>query len=166
MPFDETSVTPPRAGIYVSSRASRFDRVMMWRNLRAKGWPIISSWIDLDGDVDKMDFGAIWCKAEEEIARSAGLVLYAETHDFPLKGAHTEGGIAIAHGIPIFAVLPGLKLELRQKSPVPWIYHPRVRLVSHVETAFQLIVGDLDTTEAPPEPPTEPVSMTAFLSMD
>jgi hypothetical protein len=134
-----------REGIYVASRASIPERGRMWRDLRASGVQINSSWIDEDGEGETSDWSELWTRIEAEIKRSRALILYAEPNDFPLKGAFVEAGIAIAAGIPVFIVAPSVELGSYGCRPIgSWASHP---LVSYADT----IGGALATLGAPHE---------------
>jgi hypothetical protein len=127
-----------RRGIYVASRASLPERGAMWRALRASGVPIVSSWIDEDGEGATDDFGGLWERICREVTGAAALILYAEPGDFPLKGAYIEAGMALAAGVPVYAVLPGVDLEPRSMRPVgSWLMHPLAEVVGSVEVAVQ-----------------------------
>ncbi len=103
----------------------------MWRKLRSCGWPITSTWIDEDGEDQTGDFAELWARIMREVTSSAALVLYDETGDFPLKGALIEVGMALAAGVPVFAVLPGIALAPRSMRPVgSWLAHPRCTSVT------------------------------------
>lgn len=109
----------------------------MWRALRDDGWLINSTWIDEDGEGQTSDFGELWARIEREIKQSTGLVFYAEPDDLPLKGAYIEVGMALAAGLPVCVVLPGITLDPRSCRPIgSWVKHPLVRIVRTVETAF------------------------------
>lgn len=124
-------------GIYVASRASVPERGAMWRALRAQGAPIVSSWIDEDGEGATDNFGDLWERICREVTGAAALILYAEPSDFPLKGAYIEVGMALAAGVPVYAVLPGVKLEPRSMRPVgSWLMHPLVEVSDSVDTAL------------------------------
>lgn len=128
---------PRRHGIAVASRASVPERGAMWRLLRSQGWPILSTWIDEDGEGETIDFEDLWMRCEREIGEARALVFYAETSDFPLKGALVEAGLAIGMGKPVYVVIPGLLLDVRSKRPLgSWIAHPLVGLCASVEEAF------------------------------
>lgn len=126
--------------IYVASRASVPERVAMWHRLRVAGHPIISSWIDADLDGRTMDYSALWQRITDEVRCATAFVFYAEPGDFPMKGAFVEVGIAIGIGIPVIAVLPGVKLESRTLRPVgSWVSLPSVRRIDNIEAAFDEI---------------------------
>jgi len=119
--------------------ASRVKHAEMWKALRAKNYPIISTWIDEAGDGETGDFAELWERITKEISKSDGLILYVENEDFPLKGAFVEVGIAIAFNRPIFVVLPGVKLEGRTMRPVgSWLKHDLVTVCDHLDHAFIL----------------------------
>jgi hypothetical protein len=119
--------------------ASRVKHAEMWKGLRAKNYPIISTWIDEAGENETCDFAELWERITNEIWKSEGLILYAENEDFPLKGALVEVGIAIAFNKPVFVVLPGVQLEGRTMRPVgSWLKHDLVTKCDHLDMAFTL----------------------------
>jgi hypothetical protein len=124
-------------GVYVASRASVPERGRMWRGLRAKGAPIISTWIDEDGEGQSQDLGDLWDRICREVTGAARLILYVEPGDFPLKGAFIEVGMALAAGVPVFVVAPGVDLEPRSLRPLgSWAKHPLVTFCDTVEAAL------------------------------
>jgi hypothetical protein len=125
--------------IYVASRASVPERSEMWRKFRAEGWPIISSWIDEAGEGETADYSELWTRIHGELMKSRRLIFYAETRDFPLKGAFVEVGIALGMRIPVCVVLPGVVLEGRTDRPIgSWIRHPGVFLFETVQEALEI----------------------------
>ncbi|MBB5770837.1 hypothetical protein HNP47_000806 [Brevundimonas vesicularis] len=118
-----------RSGVYVASRASVPARGEMWRTLRAGGAPIISTWIDEDGEGQSHDLGELWERILREVNSAERLILYVEPDDFPLKGAFIEVGMALAAGVPVFVVSPGVALDARSLRPLgSWALHPLVTL--------------------------------------
>lgn len=130
-----------RPAVYVASRASIPERSAMWRAYRAQGANIISSWIDEAGEGQTASFGELWQRIQDEIARCDRLVFYAETlHDFPLKGALVEVGMAFGLNKPVWIVL-GKEVPLDGRTHRPlgsWIEHPCVKSCALRATPFDL----------------------------
>lgn len=123
---------------YVASRASIPERAVMWRRFRERGVLITSTWIDEDGEGQTEDFIGLWERIQGEIQECDVLVLYAESNDFPLKGALIEVGIALGLRRSVVVCLPGVSLEHRSMRPVgSWIWHPLVQRNDNVESIFQ-----------------------------
>ena len=128
--------TPAR--FYVASRASVPERAAMWRRLRAEGAPIISTWIDEAGEGETADFGELWQRVEREIKSATALIFYAKPDDLPLKGALVEVGMALASRVPVYVVVPDIKMCPRTNRPIgSWISHWLVRRFDTVEQAIQ-----------------------------
>jgi hypothetical protein len=126
--------TKPR--IYAASRASLPERPAMWKELRAQGFNIISSWIDEAEPGATTGLGELWERIAQEIASADGLVLYVEADDFPLKGALIEVGIALGLGKPIHVVMPDLEPSAPSYRPIgSWIMHPSVVRFKNVRQA-------------------------------
>jgi hypothetical protein len=122
---------------YVASRASIPERGQMWRRWRARGIQITSSWIDEDGDGQTEDFTELWHRIQREIEQCDVLVLYAETGDFPLKGALIEVGMALGMGKRVVVCLPGVSLAHRSMRPIgSWIWHPLVERNDDLNSLF------------------------------
>ena len=99
----------------------------MWKGLRAQGARISSSWIDEAGPGETQDFSELWSRIHDELCNSDRFILYVEPQDFPLKGALVELGMALALGLAIFVVAPGVELEPRSMRPLgSWMAHPHV----------------------------------------
>lgn len=131
-------------GIYVSSRANVPGRPGMWRGLRRRGWPIVSTWID---EPNPRDFAELWSRIHREIHLSCGLVFYAEASDFPVRGAGVEVGIALGLGKRVVACLPGVELEGPTLRPVgTWLAHP---LVVREDCLANALAALCDATPAP-----------------
>lgn len=86
--------------IYVASK-TKYAR--MWRELKVKGYPIISTWIDEAGPGESSDLPDLAQRCIDEAKRSTFLLLYCEKGDI-LKGALVEIGAALAYGVPIRCV--------------------------------------------------------------
>lgn len=125
--------------IYVASRASVPERAAMWRRFRAQGVAITSSWIDEDGEEQTEDLANLWTRIVSEIEQANVVVLYAESGDFPLKGAFIEAGIALGMGKHVFVCLPDVELDPRSCRPIgSWINHPRVSRIDDINGAVKI----------------------------
>jgi hypothetical protein len=94
------TATPAPTRIYIASKTKHAPR---WRELRDAGAPIISTWIDEAGEGESKDLADLWNRCVSETKHATALVLYAEPSD-ALKGAWIELGVALAAGVPVFAV--------------------------------------------------------------
>jgi hypothetical protein len=83
--------------------ASKTRHAQMWRDFRAAGYPISSTWIDEAGPGESADLGDLWQRCIHEVSTARSLVLYRADDDV-LKGGWIELGAALARGIPVFAV--------------------------------------------------------------
>lgn len=137
------------AAVYVASRASILARGEMWRGFRECGYPINSTWIDEDGPKASRDLSGLWQRIVNEVTSARGVILYVEPDDFPLKGAFIEVGIALAAGVPIIIVAPGVEIEERNCRPLgSWVKHPLVMFANTVAGAFETF-GVRQTLSAP-----------------
>lgn len=119
-----------RPKIYVASRASNPERPQMWRNLRATGARIISTWIDESGS-GLSNYTELWVRIVNEIRSCDRLVFYAEPQDLPVKGALVEVGIALALNIPVCVLGKHIELERATFRPIgSWVAHPGVILAN------------------------------------
>lgn len=135
--------------IYVASRASLPERSAMWRAHRSDGYPIISSWIDEAGEGETENYAELWSRIEREIASSRALLLYAETEDFPLKGALIEAGIALGMGKRVIVCLPGVDLQGRTMRPAgSWIAHGRVQRIDNIKDALAAAISSASSPAA------------------
>lgn len=127
-------------GFYVASRASIPERPAMWKRWREIGMPITSTWIDEAGEGETTSFAELWARIHREIAASEGVILYAKSEDFPLKGALIECGMALGMGKPVAIVLDGVDLEERSLRPLgSWGLHPSCSMVVGVDQAIEYI---------------------------
>lgn len=124
--------------IYVASRASIPERSAMWRQLRADGVNIVSSWIDEAGSGETANLSEHWQNICKEIISSERLILYVQETDFPLKGAFVEVGIALGHSIPVCVVTPDCNFSTPSYRPIgSWITHPLVRVMRNMQQALR-----------------------------
>lgn len=112
------------------------SRPAMWRDLRAAGWPIVSTWIDEAGPGETPDLSELWQRIEAEVRQAHGLILHVEPDDFPLKGALIEVGMALALGKRVGVYAPGVELEPRSMRPLgSWATHPMVSICETLAAA-------------------------------
>jgi hypothetical protein len=133
-------------GIYV---ASRVVRAPLWRKFRdVMGFPIISTWIDEDGEGQTADFGELWVRVRGEIQGCKALVFYAhDMTDFPFKGALVEVGMALAFDKPVFVCINDVMLDGRTLRPLgSWALDRHVTMCDTLEQAL-----DIATAIAPSE---------------
>lgn len=125
------------SGIYVASRVARAD---IWKQYRAAGVKINSSWIDEAGEGETADFGELWSRIQQEIAHSAALVFYAHgVQDFPFKGALVEVGMALAMDKPVFVCINDVMLDGRTLRPLgSWALDRRVTMCGTLDEAISL----------------------------
>ena len=128
-------VNDPGTKFYVCSRTHHAD---LWKTARARGAPILSTWIDEAGAGETADLGLLWERIEREIRAATAVVVFARADDFPLKGALVEAGMAIAAGKPIRLVLaPDVELESPSCRPIgSWIRHPLVHRFDSIQEAL------------------------------
>ena len=104
---------------------SKLYDVDIWKKFRAEGYPILSTWIDLD---ELYDYSKFWNNVLLEIAQCRAVVLYLQS-PHTLKGGMIELGAALANNIPIFAV--GVK-------NFSYCQHPNIEHCESVEHAMKL----------------------------
>lgn len=116
--------------IYIASKTRHGPK---WLDLRAKGFPITSSWIDEYEPGVTGDFDDLWRRCIREASYATRLVAYAEKGEV-LKGGLIEIGAALSHGVPVILVSPDR--ENIQES-FGTIHHFRnVYVANHMEEAF------------------------------
>ena len=90
----------PRDGIYIASKTTHGAR---WREMRASGLPVISTWIDEAEQGATSNWPDLWSRCISEASSCGALVVYREG-DEVLKGAWAEVGAAISAGVTVYAV--------------------------------------------------------------
>ena len=83
--------------------ASKTKHAPMWRELRALGIPIISTWIDEAGEGQTRDYSELAVRCVREISEADAILLYCEPGEI-LKGAQAEYGIGLPLGKEIRCV--------------------------------------------------------------
>lgn len=86
--------------IYV---ASKTRHAAMWRYLRGRGVNINSTWIDEAGEGESKSLRDLAERCVAEVKAADRLVLFIAKGD-ALKGQLIETGVALAVGIPVFAI--------------------------------------------------------------
>ena len=119
-----------QASIYVASRAHHGP---LWRQYRADGRNIISSWIDVAGENEIDDWPSFWADCTNEAILADVVVAYHEPGDDPWKGALIEIGAALGHANAVHLV----------GSPAgSWTKHPDV-------TGFDTLADAFDACSTP-----------------
>lgn len=111
--------------VYIASRTRHAAR---WRQLRANGFHIISTWIDEAGPGESACMKDLWGRCVREASMASRLIVYAEPEDL-LKGALVEVGAALAHGVPVFVVGTS-------PSVSSWTNHYLVTICDSIEEAL------------------------------
>ena len=116
-----------RRGFYVASKTTHAE---MWRQRRAAGEPIISTWIDEAGQGETACFADLWTRCIGEAMFARAVILYHQHVDQPLKGALVEVGAALAAGVPVFVVSDAAPLL------GSFTNHPLITVVQSLDAAF------------------------------
>jgi hypothetical protein len=162
---EEPQHSAGQARICVASRASLDARPAMWRAFRDDGWPIISTWIDEAAAGQTECLTELWSRIEREVTTATALIFYAEPEDFPLKGAYIEVGMAMAAGVPIGVVVPGVPLDPPSYRPVgSWVRYPGVRVFPTALAALDAAVSGVLSIGSPsPEAEAQPSAATSVV---
>lgn len=86
--------------IYIASKTIHGNK---WKELREKGLPIISTWIDECGIGETKDWLDLWERCIKEASEADLLIVYREPNEI-LKGAWVEVGAALARNKLVYAV--------------------------------------------------------------
>jgi hypothetical protein len=112
--------------IYV---ASKTKHARMWRDMRASGVPIGSSWLDADATgTTEDDMSVMWPHYLHDVATSRVVVAYHAPGE-TMKGALVELGAALVLNIPVYAVGIGDEYTI--------VRHPLVRRFDTAEEAIE-----------------------------
>jgi hypothetical protein len=109
--------------IYVASKTVHAPR---WRFLRARGVPIVSTWIDEAGQGETLDMADLWSRNLAEAAGASACIVYSEPGE-TMKGAIGEALVAAFLGVPVYAV--GVEAHHT------WLHHPGILVTGAVELA-------------------------------
>lgn len=113
-------------GIYIASKTVHAPR---WRELRRRGLPIISTWIDEAGAGETSDWPGLWDRCIGEASAAEALIVYREDGE-TLKGAWVEVGAALSSGKPVVAV---------GCSEFSVIHHRLIRPEQSIEDALRFV---------------------------
>lgn len=105
--------------------ASKVKHAGFWRSVRAKGYPVISTWIDDVGAGHSNDFAELADRCIKEIKQSSFLLLKASRGEL-LKGELIEAGAALAFGIEVRCVGRCASLSRVFKSHPNWKQYPTI----------------------------------------
>jgi hypothetical protein len=129
-----------RRMIYVSST---HEHVEMWRYYRRSGQPICSTWIDLDGIIDRETIGRehwpIWL---DEAARAEHLIFFAQPTDKHHNHCLLEIGACLAGGGQILHVGVSPTMKTLDGELADFTSHPRWIRLTDLETAFRMARND------------------------
>ena len=110
--------------IYTASKTQHADK---WKALRARGFPIISTWIDEAGVGETQSFSDLWTRCILE-AKSCDLLLCYREPGEVLKGAFIEVGAALASGKPVAVV--------GDFDGMSFLHHPLVSVYPSIDAAL------------------------------
>lgn len=119
-----------RQGYYFASKTKHAAK---WRELRARGVPVVSTWIDEAGQGETKSFEDLWRRCISEASSARVVILYVE-RDEVLKGAFIEAGAALASGVPV--IVCGYPPD-----GWSWLDHHLVSVVMTVEHALKVADG-------------------------
>jgi hypothetical protein len=86
--------TQYRRSFYVASKTKHAE---MWRDLRARGYRVTSTWIDEAGEGESASYEDLAVRCVKDVAVADFVLLYCQPGEV-LKGALIEAGIALALG--------------------------------------------------------------------
>lgn len=78
--------------------ASKVKHAPMWRELRSKGVPICSTWIDEAGPGETKSIADLWSRCIDEASSALVTIVYKGGWEEILNGALVEAGAALASG--------------------------------------------------------------------
>lgn len=113
--------------------ASKTRHAPMWRQLRAQGTRVISTWIDEAEQGQTQDFEDLWIRCVYEASTADVLLAYRQDSEEILKGAFVEIGCALSQKHPVIAV--------GDWGDMSFLHHPLVVRSSCVQDAVRLVSG-------------------------
>jgi hypothetical protein len=118
-----------RPSIYTASKPKHAPR---WRELRARGYNVIATWIDYADGGAVTDWQRLWLDCAREAADANITLVYIEPGD-ELRGAYVEMGIAIANHRRVMVVNPS------NVKFTDAVNHPLVSVFDDIELALAVI---------------------------
>lgn len=88
-----------RRGVYIASKTKHSPK---WIELRDRGYPLVSSWIDEAKPGATESIAELWIRCIREASNAKALILYQETGE-EINGALVEVGAALVSGVPVYA---------------------------------------------------------------
>ena len=119
--------------IYIASKTVHAQK---WRELRANGVPINSTWIDEAGQGESKDLADLWWRCIRESSDALCTIVYREEGEI-LKGAFIEVGSALASGMMVIAA--GYWAD-----NLSFLNHYNVRVVANMDEALRIAEGILN----------------------
>ncbi len=131
-----------RPTIYVSSKRTH---TQMWRSYRNQGQHIISSWIDLEGEIEQQIIGRkYWPLWLTEAASVDYLIFYAVPQDLNHAGNLLEIAACLHAGGKVLHVGVSETMKTASGGLADFVFHPSwYRLVS-LDEAFRLAACPVD----------------------
>jgi len=111
--------------------ASKTVHAAKWRELRAAGCPINSTWIDEAEKGQSRDLTDLWRRCIDESCRASVLIAYREPSEV-LKGTLVEIGAALATGGPVMLV----GFDDRDAPAYSFRHHTQVVICKSLEDAL------------------------------
>lgn len=131
--------------IYVSSKR---HHVGLWTIWKRKGYNIISSWINVVGEIDVEEVGRIWWPIWiAEAATAPYLIFYSKPGDINHSSNLLEIGACLASGGQIIQVGVSDSVKTGNGEMADFTYHPRWRRVTEIETAFKIAANRIPFDE-------------------
>ncbi len=122
--------------IYVTSRRNHSQT---WLSFKARGYNIISSWIDISDIVESERVGKVWWPIWLAEAASADyLIFWAKPGEDTHTSCLLEIGACLAGGGTILHVGVSDSMKTGNGELADFTYHPRWIRLTSLETAFRI----------------------------
>jgi hypothetical protein len=142
--------TDPRPTIYVSSKRTH---TQLWKSFRNRGQNIISSWIDLEGELDVVTIGRVYWPIWLHEAASVNYLIFYTTHqDSNHAGNMMEIAACLYAGGTVLQVGVSETMKTGSGELADFVYHPRWHRLTSLDEAFR-IASSFDPDELQPISP-------------